>query len=94
MSATGGIELPAPARPVRREHVPLGILYMVGATILFAGSSAGAKWLVATYPFTEILFARQFASMVVCALIIMPFSGLAVFRTKRLRAHGVRRREW
>ena len=24
------------AKPARREHVPLGILYMVGATIVFA----------------------------------------------------------
>lgn len=90
MSNTAGIELPAPARPVRREHIPLGILHMVGATLLFAGSSAGAKWLVATYPFEEILFARQFVSMLVCALIILPFSGFKVFRTGRLRAHGVR----
>ena len=28
------------AKPMRREHVPLGILYMVGATIVFAASSA------------------------------------------------------
>jgi len=29
------------AKPVRREHVPLGILYMVGATIVFAGNFPG-----------------------------------------------------
>src|SRR5215813_12416921 len=31
------------AKPARREHVPLGILYMVSATIVFAVSSAVSK---------------------------------------------------
>ena len=46
------------AEPARREHVPLGIAYMVAATILFAASSAASKWLVATYPVGEVLFTR------------------------------------
>jgi drug/metabolite transporter (DMT)-like permease len=74
----------------RREHIPLGILYMLGATVLFAGSSAAAKWLVASYSFGEVLFVRQAVSLVVCALIILPFSGPTVFRTNRLRGHGMR----
>ena len=32
-----------------------GILYMLGATVLFAGSTALSKWQVATYPFSEVL---------------------------------------
>src|SRR5262245_23496908 len=40
-------------RTARREHVPLGITYMVSATILFAASSAVSKWLVARYPIGE-----------------------------------------
>src|SRR5580704_9438697 len=35
---------------LRQERIPLGILHMVAATIVFAGSSALTKWLVATYP--------------------------------------------
>jgi len=31
------------AKPVRREHIPLGIAYMVAATILFAVSSAAPE---------------------------------------------------
>lgn len=89
MTATGRLNSPA-AKLTRKEHIPLGILYMLGATVLFASSSASAKWLVARYSFGEVLFVRQAVSLVVCALIILPFNGLAVFRTSRLRGHGLR----
>jgi drug/metabolite transporter (DMT)-like permease len=89
VTATGSVEQP-PAPRRREESVPLGILYMLGATLLFASSSASAKWLVATYPVGEVLFVRQTVSLMVCALIILPFSGMAVFRTQRLRDHGLR----
>src|SRR5215470_14880670 len=32
-------------RPTRQERIPLGILYMLIATVMFAGTSALAKWL-------------------------------------------------
>ena len=89
MNEPGRAEPPAP-RPARQEKIPLGILYMLGATVLFAGSSATSKWLVADYPLGEILFVRQTTSLLVCALIVLPFSGLAVFRTERLRGHALR----
>ena len=75
------------AKPERREHVPLGILYMIGATIVFAASSAVSKWLVASYPIGEVLFTRTAVALVTCALFILPQTGLAVFRTQRLRHH-------
>jgi drug/metabolite transporter (DMT)-like permease len=86
-------ELAAPeraptARP--REHIPLGILHMVGATIVFAGSSACSKWLVATYPLGEVLFTRSVVSLVTLALFILPTTGLAVFHTNRLGHHAAR----
>jgi drug/metabolite transporter (DMT)-like permease len=87
---TAGRVDPPVARRTRREHIPLGIFYMLGATVLFAGSSASAKWLVTTYPFGEVLFIRQVASLATCALLIMPFSGLGVFYTSRLRHHAGR----
>src|SRR5439155_19966121 len=74
-------------QPERREHVPLGILYMVSATVLFAASSAASKWLVASYPIGEVLFTRTAVALVTCALFIVPHTGLAVFRTERLRHH-------
>src|SRR5215831_15378601 len=85
--ATGAI---VSANGARREHVPLGILYMVGATIVFAASSAVSKWLVATYPVGEVLFTRTAVALVTCALFILPQTGLAVFRTRRLGHHVLR----
>ena len=63
------------AKPMRREHVPLGILYMVGATIVFAVSSAVSKWLVASYPIGEVLFTRTAVALLTCALFILPQTG-------------------
>lgn len=88
MSETGLVEpsLPAP----REERVPLGILYMVAATVVFAASSAASKWLVATYPPGEVLFTRSGISLIACSLIILPTTGLAVFRSVRPRDHLAR----
>jgi drug/metabolite transporter (DMT)-like permease len=74
----------------RRERVPLGILYMLGATVMFAGSSAISKWQVAIYPVGEVLFIRSSVSLICCALLILPRTGLAVFHTGRLHHHGIR----
>jgi drug/metabolite transporter (DMT)-like permease len=69
------------AKPQRREHVPLGIVYMI---------SAVSKWLVASYPIGEVLFTRTAVALLTCALFIMPQAGLAVFRTRRLGHHVMR----
>jgi drug/metabolite transporter (DMT)-like permease len=63
---------------------------MLIATILFAGSSALSKWLVATYPIGQMLFMRAAAALVGSSLVILPVTGLAVFRTERLRDHTLR----
>jgi drug/metabolite transporter (DMT)-like permease len=63
---------------------------MLIATVLFAGSSALSKWLVATYPIGEMLFVRAAAALVGSSLVILPATGLEVFRTKRLRDHMLR----
>jgi drug/metabolite transporter (DMT)-like permease len=76
--------------PARREHVPLAILLMLGATIVFTVSSALSKWLVARYPIGEVLFTRTAVAFATCALFILPQTGLAVFRTNRLRHHAMR----
>lgn len=90
MSEASSPDLIASAKPERREHVPLGIVYMVGATIVFAASSAASKWLVASYPIGEVLFTRTAVALVTCALFILPQTGLAVFHTRRLRHHVMR----
>ena len=76
--------------PVREERIPLGIAYMISATVLFAGSSATSKWLVAAYPIGEVLFSRSATSLVGASLAILPYAGFAVFRTKRPGAHLMR----
>jgi len=72
---------------VRAEHVPLGIAYMLASTLVFAASQALSKWLVADFPFAEVLFYRALGSLAICSLLILPQTGLAVFRTRRLGAH-------
>ncbi|WP_170149477.1 DMT family transporter [Rhodoplanes roseus] len=67
-----------------------GILFMVGATIMFSVGGAVSKWQLTTYPVGEILFVRAVVSLLTVAVIILPRSGLAVFRTNRLRDHATR----
>jgi drug/metabolite transporter (DMT)-like permease len=90
VSEASGPDCRVAGNPARREHVPLGILYMLGATIVFAASSAVSKWLVARYPIGEVLFTRTAVALTTCALFILPYTGLAVFRTYRLRHHVMR----
>lgn len=78
------------APPVRREHVPLGIAYMVGATLLFSAAGAITKWTIATYPVGEVGFVRQVFSTLLCTMMILPRTGMAVFRTRRPGAHAMR----
>ena len=86
MSASGRADLPH----VRRERIPLGILYMIGATLLFAAGNAHSKWAVETYPPGEILFIRTLAGLAVVMALILPTSGLRVFHTRRIGAHAIR----
>jgi len=78
------------AHPARREHVPLAISYMIGATVVFAASSAVSKWLVAGYPVGEVLFTRTVVALISCLIFILPQAGLSVFRTRRLSHHLMR----
>src|SRR5262249_40991912 len=73
-----------PRRHERVERIPLGILYMIIATALFAGSSAISKLLVVTYPVGEILFTRCAVGLACVAAFILPRHGLAVFQTAKL----------
>jgi len=67
--------------------VPRGIMFMLGATVMFAGSTALSKWQVDTYSFAEVLLFRSAVSLIVCALLIMPRTGVTVFYTKRIGQH-------
>jgi drug/metabolite transporter (DMT)-like permease len=74
----------------RRDRVPLGIAFMIGATLLFAASQALSKWQVASYSFAEVLLFRALGALAICAILILPRRGLAVFRTRHLGAHAAR----
>lgn len=74
-------------RPARIDRVPLGILFMVGATLMFGISQAISKWQVATFSVAEVLSYRAIGSLLIAAALIMPKTGFAVFKTQRLGQH-------
>lgn len=74
----------------RADHIPFGIALMIGATVLYAASTAISKWQVTHYSFAEVLFIRSAVSLLTCGTLILPWSGVAVFRTLRLRDHAAR----
>jgi drug/metabolite transporter (DMT)-like permease len=74
----------------RADRVPRGILYMLAATVMYAGSTALSKWQVASYSFAEVLCVRSVVSLIIVSLLILPRHGLLVFRTQRLRDHAGR----
>src|SRR5437762_5234980 len=80
----------APAPSARREHIPLAIFFMIASGAVFNCANAASKWLVESYPIGEVLFSRSLVALISMAIFILPTAGLVVFRTKRLRAHGMR----
>jgi drug/metabolite transporter (DMT)-like permease len=75
---------------VRRTHIPLAIFLMITSGAVFSGSNAASKWLIASYPIGEVLFARTLVGLLTLAAFILPVTGLAVYRTSRPRAHALR----
>jgi len=71
----------------RRNQIPRGIAYMIASTVLFAGVNALVKLEVARYPVGEVAFYRALFALIAVSLIILPKSGIAVFRTRRHLAH-------
>ncbi len=72
------------------DNVPLGILWMIVATILLSIAAAIAKWQAAFYPIGEVMVIRSVAGLVACAVLLLPVTGLAVFATRRPGAHIAR----
>lgn len=77
----------APRTAWRAENIPRGIACMLGATVLFQISSVLSKWMIETYPVGEMLFMRAASSLAVAGAVILPATGVAVFRTKRVHDH-------
>jgi drug/metabolite transporter (DMT)-like permease len=88
--AAAALEKIHKSEKIHKDHVPRGILCMVLATILFSTAAALTKWLVGLYPVGEVVFARSFASFIVCAVVMLPMTGLSVYVTRRPRDHLAR----
>jgi drug/metabolite transporter (DMT)-like permease len=88
--AQNGLAQTARAESRKAENIPLGIVCMLAATVLFQTSSVLSKWLIETYPIGEMLFMRAATSLVISSAVILPVTGLAVFRTGRLHDHLLR----
>jgi drug/metabolite transporter (DMT)-like permease len=71
----------------RRNQIPRGIAYMVASTALFAAINAIVKWELAIYPVGEVAFYRALFALVTVSVIILPKTGIAVFRTRRYFGH-------
>ncbi len=82
---TGGLSFSKPA-----DNVPRGILWMIAATVLLAIAAAIAKWQAEFYPIGEVMFIRSLAGLIVCAAVVLPVTGFAVFATARPGAHLAR----
>ncbi len=71
----------------RRNQIPRGIAYMVASTALFAAINAIVKWELATYPVGEVAFFRALFALATVAVVILPRTGIGVFRTRRYLGH-------
>jgi drug/metabolite transporter (DMT)-like permease len=78
------------AGAARHNHVVRGIMFMLGASVMFAISNALSKWVVAIYPVGEVMFSRSLSSLIVCSAFMLPMTGFSVFATKRPRDHIAR----
>jgi len=83
------IARPAPACRESRSPCPRKPPPFTGHLRVFRSRSSGRR-LVATYPIGEMLFVRAATALVGASLVILPRTGLAVFRTRRLRDHMLR----
>lgn len=88
LTRTAGAGAPAAARGVAgRDHVPLGIALMIGATLFLTLSNVLAKGLVTRYPVGEVMALRSLAALGLALAFLLPRHGPAVFATRRPAAH-------
>ena len=75
------------AAAARRNQIPRGIAYMIASTALFAAINAIVKWELTTYPVGEVAFYRALFALITVFVVIVPKTGIAVFRTRRYFGH-------
>jgi drug/metabolite transporter (DMT)-like permease len=81
---------PAPAPIERQENIPLAIVLMISAGLIFSFSSAASKYLAETYPVGEVLFSRVLVSFLLFSAFALPTTGVSLFYTQRPIAHVLR----
>src|SRR5215831_967345 len=86
-SRPGAMTVADVAAATGRNQIPLGIAYMVGSTVMFAGGNAVVKWQLATYPLGEVAFGRTLFAFLTVATIVLPRAGWRILRTQRYREH-------
>lgn len=84
----GALRIQAP--DAAASNVSRGILCMIAATVAFAMTHALSKWLVASYPVGQVMFSRSIVGFVICAAVLLPRHGTAVFATRVPGAHWMR----
>src|SRR5436853_6127184 len=72
------------------ENIPLGILYMIVATVAFAVMHALSKWLIAAYPIGQVMFARSFVGLIICSAFVLPQREFSVFAAQKAGAPVMR----
>ena len=73
----------------RDTNLPRAILYATGAVGLFTVMGAMVKWLIVTYPLSQIIFSRNLFALIP----LMPFilaAGVGSLRTTRPGTHALR----
>ena len=77
-------------QPVRQVNILKGILFMLGAAVVFPIMNALVKQLSQTYPIGEIIWARTSGHLLFIIVVFMPKRGLRLFKTERLAFQLVR----
>ncbi len=73
--------------PENRQRAPnllKGILFMLGAAVLFPIMNAGAKYLSQFYPIPEVIWARTTGQLLFMGALFLPARGLKLFATEHL----------
>ena len=71
-------------QPVRQVNILKGILYMLGAAVMFPIMNSLVKLLARDYPMGEIIWVRTAGQLLFIMLIFMPGQGMRLFKTERL----------
>jgi drug/metabolite transporter (DMT)-like permease len=73
-----------------RRAILYGILFMCLAVSMFPFLNAGAKYLGARYPISEVVWARYAGHLIFMLIAFLPRHGPRLFQTKRFGMHVVR----